>query len=129
MTFIGYAFSKEHKKFPALKAMFLWREKGATIGQCKDMHKYWDPLTEVPMSFLTTTWKVSENVAFSSPYFPVFGPEKTPYLDTFHAVHIYTNSIYYAFTTYLLQCLLSGFTHAERRSLTHKVHPVTRDII
>ena len=23
---------------------------------------------------------------FSGPYFPVFGPEKTPYLDTFHAV-------------------------------------------
>ena len=23
---------------------------------------------------------------FSSPYFPAFGPEKTPYLDTFHAV-------------------------------------------
>ena len=33
--------------------------------------------------------------SFSGPYFPVsspntgkYGPEKTPYLDTFHAVHI-----------------------------------------
>ena len=38
-------------------------------------------------------WKVSEYGAFSVPYFPVFGlntgkygPEKTPNLDTFHAV-------------------------------------------
>ena len=39
-----------------------------------------------------TAWKVSKYGVFSSPYFPVFGlntekygPEKTPYLDTFHA--------------------------------------------
>ena len=37
-------------------------------------------------------WKVSKYGAFSGPYFPVFGlntgkygPEKTPYLDTFYA--------------------------------------------
>ena len=30
--------------------------------------------------------KVSKYVVFSGPYFPVFGPEKTPFLDTFHAV-------------------------------------------
>ena len=42
----------------------------------------------------TIAWKVSKNKVFSSPYFPVFSPnagkcglEKTPYLDTFHAVH------------------------------------------
>ena len=29
---------------------------------------------------------MSKYGAFSGPYFPVFGPEKTPYLDTFHAV-------------------------------------------
>ena len=28
-------------------------------------------------------WKVSKYGVFSGPYFPVFGPEKTPYLDTF----------------------------------------------
>ena len=33
-----------------------------------------------------TAWKVSKYGDFSGPYFPVFGPEKTPYLDTFHAV-------------------------------------------
>ena len=45
---------------------------------------------------ITTAWKVSKYGVFSDPYFPVFSPitgkyglEKTPYLDTFHAV-IYT---------------------------------------
>ena len=40
-----------------------------------------------------TEWKVSKYGVFSGPYVPVFrlntekyGPEKTPYLDTFHAV-------------------------------------------
>ena len=40
-----------------------------------------------------TAWKVSKYGVLSGPYFPVFspntgkyGPEKTPYLDTFHAV-------------------------------------------
>ena len=40
-----------------------------------------------------TSWKVCKYGDFSVPYFPVFGPntgkyrpEKTPYLDTFHAV-------------------------------------------
>ena len=28
---------------------------------------------------------------FSGPYFLVFGPEKTPYLDTFHVVQHYNN--------------------------------------
>ena len=43
----------------------------------------------------STAWKVSKYVVFSGPYFPVFspntgkyGPETTPYLDTFHAVKI-----------------------------------------
>ena len=35
--------------------------------------------------------KVSKYGFFSGPYFPVFGPEKTPYLDTFHAVIISPN--------------------------------------
>ena len=35
---------------------------------------------------LYTTWKVSKYGVFSGPYFSVLGPEKTPYLDTFHAV-------------------------------------------
>ena len=25
---------------------------------------------------------------FAGPYFPAFGPKKTPYLDTFHAVYL-----------------------------------------
>ena len=42
---------------------------------------------------MMTAGKVSKYGVFSGPYFPVFGlntgkhgPEKTPYLDTFHAV-------------------------------------------
>ena len=38
-----------------------------------------------------TVWKESKYGVFSGPYFPIFGlntekygPEKTPYLDTFH---------------------------------------------
>ena len=33
-----------------------------------------------------TAWKVSKYGVFSRPYFPVFGPEKTPYLDHFYTV-------------------------------------------
>ena len=36
-----------------------------------------------------TSWKVSKYGAFSGPYFPVFEPEKTPYLYTFHAVVLF----------------------------------------
>ena len=33
-----------------------------------------------------TIWKVSKYGVISGSYFPVFGPEITPYSDTFHAV-------------------------------------------
>ena len=43
---------------------------------------------------ITIAWKVSKYGGFSGTYFPVFGlnagkygPEKTPYLDIFHAVY------------------------------------------
>ena len=43
----------------------------------------------------TTAWNVSKYGVISSPYFPVFGlntgkygPEITPYLDTFRAVNV-----------------------------------------
>ena len=46
-------------------------------------------------SFFITAWKVPKYEVFSGLYFPVFspntgkyGPEKYPYLDTFHAVYI-----------------------------------------
>ena len=35
---------------------------------------------------INTAWKVSKYGVFSGPYFPVFWPEKTPYLEAFHAV-------------------------------------------
>ena len=44
---------------------------------------------------IQTAWKVSKYGVISGPHFPVFGlntgkygPEITPYLDTFHAVTI-----------------------------------------
>ena len=33
-------------------------------------------------------WKVSKYGVYSDPYFPLFGAEKTPYLDKFHAVWV-----------------------------------------
>ena len=38
-------------------------------------------------------WKVSKHGVISDPYFPVFRPEITPYLDTFHAVLIAHNML------------------------------------
>ena len=59
-------------------------------------------------SVLITAWKMCKHGVFSGPYFPAFGlglnteylsvfsanagkyrPEKTPYLGTFHAVHVF----------------------------------------
>ena len=37
-------------------------------------------------SVSVTAWKVSKYGVFSRPYLPAFEPEKTPYLETFHAV-------------------------------------------
>ena len=52
-----------------------------------------------------TGWKVSKYGVFSGPYFPVFGPEKTPYLSTFHAVLINSNfNLYQHFSSSLLMC-------------------------
>ena len=52
---------------------------------------------EIMLVISDTAWKASKYVVFSGPYFPVFstntgkyGPEKTPYLDTFHAVWFFT---------------------------------------
>ena len=39
------------------------------------------------------SWKVFKDEVISGPYFPVFGPEITPYLDTFHAVEVFWSNI------------------------------------
>ena len=51
------------------------------------------PLYAYIYGFTYTAWKVSKYEVLSSPYFPAFGlntgkygPENTPYLDTFHTV-------------------------------------------
>ena len=40
----------------------------------------------IPVFSEFTAWKVSKYGVISGPYFPVFWPEITPYLDTFHVV-------------------------------------------
>ena len=54
-----------------------------------------DPDTQYTIFY--TAWKVSKYEVISGPYFPVlglntgkYGPEITPYLDTFHAVLPFT---------------------------------------
>ena len=52
-----------------------------------------------------TAWKVSKYGVFSGPCFPVFGLEKTPYLDTFHVLTMsssnynMTNKVFWVLTT------------------------------
>ena len=48
---------------------------------------------------------------FSGPYFAVFGPEKTPYLDTFHAV---TSSESYQELRKLKEVLLSQIVYMSK---------------
>ena len=57
---------------------------------------------------LVTAWKVSKYGVISGPYFPVFGlntgkygPEITPYLDTFHALRRLTVVILISFIIYI----------------------------
>ena len=45
------------------------------------------------------------NRVFSGPHFPAFGPEKTPYLDTFLAVPVFWNKIF--LTDYWSQIFIS----------------------
>ena len=46
-----------------------------------------------------TAWKVPKYGVFSGPYFPVIGPEKTPYLDTFHAQVLINLGLMFPFYT------------------------------
>ena len=60
-----------------------------------------------------TAWKVSKYGVFSGPYFPAFGlntgkygPKKSPYLDTFHAVLNFLAGAYFLYS----YSLKLGFT-------------------
>ena len=60
---------------------------------CKKKGKLWDSSLAFREVLASTEWKVSKYGVLSGPYFPVFSPgagkcrpEKTPYLDTFHAL-------------------------------------------
>ena len=58
-------------------------------------HLIWLPKTLWQMAalhiskYIITAWKVAKYGVISGPYFPVFGSEITPYLDTFQAVYIF----------------------------------------
>ena len=43
-------------------------------------------IPSLKLDIFDTMWKVFKYAVFSGKYFPVFVPEKTPYLDTFQAV-------------------------------------------
>ena len=47
---------------------------------------WWNQFIIIIFLITFITWKVSKYGVFSGPYFPAFGQEKTPYLDSFHAV-------------------------------------------
>ena len=49
-----------------------------------------------PLSFKHHCVKIVEIQSFSGPYFPVFGLEKTPYLDTFHAASAFNSQLFLA---------------------------------
>ena len=52
-----------------------------------------------------TSWKMSKYGVISGPYFPVFGPEKTPYSDTFHTVWMLLISVIYKIVVEMYQNL------------------------
>ena len=83
-----------------IREPFLWQHSNY-FKNFKDSLKN-DPFDKSSTSeyLNTTVWNVSKYVVFSCPYFPTFGlntgkygPEKTPFLDTFHAVYIYSNVV------------------------------------
>ena len=55
--------------------------------------EYYDYMSIISLQLIfftkTTAWKVSKYEAFSGSYFSTLGPEKTLYLDDFHAVNIF----------------------------------------
>ena len=60
-----------------------------------------------------TAWKVSKYEVFSGPYLSIFspntgkyGPEKTRYLDTFYAVHIWWHVYEYEYFIIIIECTL-----------------------
>ena len=77
------------------------------------------------LNTIHNAWKVAKYGAFSGLYFPAYspntikdGPEKTPYLDTFHAVlSIQTFNV---FTT--LHSEVSGKSLKDARILTKQLH-------
>ena len=51
------------------------------------MKRFW--MKQLAKLKKVTAWKVSKYGVISGPYFPVFRPEITPYLDTFHVVSLF----------------------------------------
>ena len=84
---------------------------------------------------LATAWKMSKYGVIFGPYFPVFVPEKTPHLDTFHAVGFglkftlaISNMQYLAAVFWYWLCNIIVFTSAKQNPfpLFLKSHKVLR---
>ena len=90
-----------------------------------------------------TTWKVSKYGVFSRPYFAAFGlntdrysvslriewPEKTPYLDIFHAVSDYWHHSQHFFAQRLSQVLISRFIKTPGINFHYSPHQNVKHII
>ena len=69
--------------------LFIRKENRYNLGRNREF--------QIPKKKTSIVWKVSKCGVISGPYFPVFspntgkyGPEKTPYLVTFHSVNFYS---------------------------------------
>ena len=62
-----------------------------------------------------TTWKVSKYGVISGPNTGKYGPEITPYLDTFHAVYViyYIGRSWKSNTLWIVSTLLEVFTYSQ----------------
>ena len=73
--------------------------------------------------FSITAWKVSQYGVFSGPYFPVFGPENTPYFDTFHAVNVFCSNILIKFRFIFRRKLIKSRSLKEIKTISIKQLP------
>ena len=85
----GHKYSK-YKKYLIMIMLICTKERLCNIFESQVMKKLRNTEAELRKALLmkkkACTRKVSKCEVFSSPYFHLFGPEKTPYLDIFHTV-------------------------------------------
>ena len=89
-------------------------------------------LMTIWIHFTFIAWKECKYGVFSGPYFPAFGPEKTPYLDSFHAVFRLSFVVFtrltcqiFALILYLFATMASGFSILFQHLYNHTVATAT----